>query len=171
VAVRTLVNLGGVLDAFPADGSIPGMPGLHRRPAVVADAVWIAELRADVLHESLDRLGRYDPQRVRARFLDGFRVAGTSVVELGGQPVGCLALRPEPGATWLEHFYLAPTVQGRGVGAALLTLLTARADTLGEVLRLTVLRLSAAQRLYARHGFIVDDADDVDVYMSRRPGP
>ncbi len=35
------------------------------------------------------------------------------------------------------------------------------------MLRLNVLRFSPAQRLYARHGFVVDSADEVDVYMSR----
>jgi GNAT superfamily N-acetyltransferase len=157
-----------VLNAFPADGSLPGLPELSRRPATAADAGWIAELRAEVLRESLERLGRYDPQRVRARFLKGFRADDTSVLRFGRQPVGSLALRGEAGDIWVEHFYLASAVQGRGFGAGLLTLLTAQADALGVVLRLNVLRMSAAQRLYARHGFVVDSADEVDVFMIRR---
>jgi GNAT superfamily N-acetyltransferase len=170
------------LNAFPDDGALPGFPELRRRAATPADAGWIAELRADVLRESLERLGRYDPEEVRARFRRGFQPEFTCVFFLDEKPVGSLALRREggvghdgrpggadrPGRTWLEHFYLASAVQGRGVGAGLLTLLTDRADALGEELRLNVLRLSPAQRLYARHGFTVDAEDEVDVYMSRR---
>ena len=162
-----LTTIGAVLNAFPADGSLPGWPGLTHRPATATDAGWIAELRADVLRESLERLNRYDPRRVRARFLNGFRAEETSVVQLGEQPVGSLALRPDGESTWVEHFYLASAVQGRGLGSALLTLVTARADALGEVLRLNVLQHSAARRLYDRHGFVVDSADDVDVFMTR----
>ncbi|WP_320783257.1 hypothetical protein [Streptomyces sp. CRN 30] len=35
--------------------------------------------------------------------------------------------------------------------------------------RLTVLRGSAARRLYERHGFTVEEQDPIDVHMVRRP--
>jgi GNAT superfamily N-acetyltransferase len=162
------ITISLVLNAFP-DGGLPGFPELSCRRATPTDVGWIAELRADVLRESLERLGRYDPQRVRERLLRGFRAERTLVLLHKEQPVGSLALRREDADTWLEHFYLATAVQGRGVGAGLLSRLTARADALGEALRLSVLRLSPAQRLYARHGFTVDGTDEVDVFMSRRP--
>ncbi len=41
------------------------MPDFVLRPAVATDAAWIAELRAVVMRPDLERLGRFDPVRVR----------------------------------------------------------------------------------------------------------
>ncbi|WP_232323486.1 GNAT family N-acetyltransferase [Catenuloplanes japonicus] len=148
------------------------MPLTHwtLRPATPADVALLAEIRADVMRADLVRLGRYDPVHVRRRFRDAFRAADTQVIEIGGVPAGCVALRPADGTYWLEHFYLARHAQGTGIGSAVLTGLLARADTAGLPVRLTVLRGSPARRLYARHGFVLESDDDpIDVLLVRPP--
>ncbi|MEU8423000.1 GNAT family N-acetyltransferase [Micromonospora sp. NPDC048835] len=140
------------------------------RPASMADVEAVAELRAVVLRADLERLGRYDAQRVRQRLRDGFAPAYTWVVEVGGGLAGCVALRPAADAHWLEHFYLAPQLQGSGIGTAILRDLLRRCDRDGTLVRLNVLRGSPARRLYERHGFTLDDEDPVDVFMVRAPG-
>lgn len=140
------------------------------RAATGADLEPLAELRAEVMRADLTRLGRYDPVRVRQRLRDGFRPGDTRVIVVGGVTAGCVALRPAGGEAWLEHFYLAPQLQGGGIGTAVLAGLLARCDAAGTRVRLTVLRGSPALRLYARHGFVVEsDADPVDVLMVREP--
>lgn len=37
------------------------------------------------------------------------------MIEVGGAFAGCVALSPAEEARWLEHFYLDPRAQGRGV--------------------------------------------------------
>ncbi|WP_112734141.1 GNAT family N-acetyltransferase [Micromonospora noduli] len=140
------------------------------RPASTADVEAVAELRAVALRADLERLGRYDEQRVRQRLRDGFAPAYTWVVEVDGTFAGCVALRPAAEAHWLEHFYLAPRLQGSGIGTAVLRELLDRCDRLGTPVRLNVLRGSPARRLYERHGFTVDTEDAVDVFMVRAPG-
>ncbi|MFI6358267.1 GNAT family N-acetyltransferase [Streptomyces sp. NPDC050743] len=139
------------------------------RPASAADVEAVAELRAVVLRADLERLGRYDEHRVRQRLRDGFAPDHTWVIEVGGVLAGCVALRPANDAHWLEHFYLDPSLQGRGIGAAVLLLLLERCDHDGSRVRLNVLRGSRAQRLYERHGFGVETEDPVDVFMVREP--
>ncbi|MDP9847040.1 GNAT family N-acetyltransferase [Streptosporangium lutulentum] len=139
------------------------------RPASVADLEGVAELRAVVLRPDLERLGRYDEHRVRQRLRDGFAPAHTWMIEVGGALTGCVALRPAMDAYWLEHFYLAPDRQGRGVGSAVLSRLLERCDREDAVVRLNVLRGSSALRLYERHGFTVETEDEVDVFMVRAP--
>ncbi|RPE37474.1 L-amino acid N-acyltransferase YncA [Streptomyces sp. Ag109_O5-1] len=139
------------------------------RPASGADVEAVAELRAVVLRGDLERLGRYDPQRVRQRLRDGFVASHTRVIEVGGVFAGCVALRPAEDAHWLEHFYLAPDLQGAGIGAGVLRELLARCDRDGLRVRLNVLQGSAARRLYERHGFMVEAEDPVDVFMVRPP--
>jgi GNAT superfamily N-acetyltransferase len=137
------------------------------RPASAADVEAVAELRAVVMRPDLERLGRYDEQRVRQRFRDGFTPAHTWMIEVGGAWAGCVALRPDKDSYWLEHFYLDPDVQGRGIGSAVMSRLLERCDRENAVVRLNVLQGSSARRLYERHGFTVESEDEVDVFMVR----
>jgi GNAT superfamily N-acetyltransferase len=141
------------------------------RPALVSDVEAVAELRAVVLRADLERLGRYDAQRVRQRLRDGFDPAHTRVIEVGGAFAGCVALRPTEDSHWLEHFYLAPRLQGNGIGSDVLRGLLERCDRDGVLVRLNVLQGSPARRLYERYGFTVETEDPVDVFMVRKlPG-
>ncbi|MFC5766425.1 GNAT family N-acetyltransferase [Actinacidiphila bryophytorum] len=137
------------------------------RPAAAADVEPIAELRALVMRPDLVRLGRYDEHRVRQRFRDAFDARHTCVVTVGGDLAGCLTVRPVDTGLWLEHFYLAPHVQGRGLGSAVLRSVLARADAEGAAVGLVVLQGSPARRLYERHGFVMAAEDPVDVTMTR----
>ncbi len=141
------------------------------RAASAADVEAVAELRALVLRADLERLGRYDARRVRQRLRDGFAPAHTRVIEVGGAFAGCVALRPAEDAHWLEHFYLAPRLQGGGIGTAVLRELLERCDREDVLVRLNVLRGSPARRLYERHGFTVESEDPVDVFMVRHARP
>ncbi|GAA5770511.1 hypothetical protein Aros01_07038 [Streptosporangium roseum] len=163
-------------------GDFPGLAGVQGdsitivvgwklRPASMADVEAVAELRAAVLKPDLVRLGRYDAQRVRQRLRDGFTPAHTWMIEVGGAPAGCVALRPAKDTQWLEHFYLEPDLQGRGIGSAVLSRLLERCDREAAAVRLNVLRGSPARRLYERHGFTVETEDEVDVFMVRDPLP
>ncbi|MER7504526.1 GNAT family N-acetyltransferase [Nonomuraea pusilla] len=144
-------------------------PGWALRAATAADVETLAELRATVLRADLERVGRYDDHRVRQRLRDSFSPLHTSVIMAGGELAGCVTVRPAEGGRLLEHFYLAPRHQGRGLGSAVLRTLMERADEQRTAVRLQVLQGSAARRLYERHGFVVETEDPVDVFMVRPP--
>ncbi|MFC7304396.1 GNAT family N-acetyltransferase [Streptomyces monticola] len=139
------------------------------RAASSADVETVAELRAVALRADLERLGRYDEHRVRQRLRDGFDPEHTWVIEVAGALAGCVALRPAGDTHWLEHFYLDPALQGRGIGSAVLRDLLEPCDRDDVLIRLNVLRGSPARRLYERHGFRVETEDGVDVFMVREP--
>lgn len=145
------------------------MPDWNTRPATPADVEPVAELRALVLRPDLERLGRYDPHRVRERLRRGFTPHHTRIIEVDGALAGCAALRPAPDAHHLEHFYLAPHLHGRGIGTAVLRALLRECDEKGRTVRLTVLQGSPARRLYERHGFTLDTEDAVDAFLVRPP--
>ncbi|MFG2650553.1 GNAT family N-acetyltransferase [Streptomyces sp. NPDC048436] len=153
----------------PQRAQVPA-PQWTLRAAEPTDVEPIAELRATVMRPDLERLGRYDEHRVRRRLRDAFSPRHTSVIVAEGAFAGCVALRPADDGLWLEHFYLAPALQGRGLGSAVLRTLLARTDAGGDLVRLNVLRGSAAQRLYERHGFSVENEGPVDVFMVRQAG-
>ncbi|WP_405767738.1 GNAT family N-acetyltransferase [Streptomyces sp. NBC_00080] len=141
------------------------------RPATADDVEAVAEVRAVAMRADLERLGRYDEHRVRQRLRDGFIPAHTRIIEVNGALAGCVALRPAVDAHWLEHFYLAPHAQGRGIGTAVLRELVETADRSALRLRVDVLQGSPARRLYERHGFTLEEEDAVDVFLVRAPRP
>lgn len=154
-----------------ADGIRPGpAPEWALRTAGPADVEAIAELRAAVMRPDLERLGRFDEHRVRQRLRDSFSPRHTSVIVAEGAFAGSVTVRPAEDGRWLEHFYLAPELQGRGLGSAVLRALLERTDAEGVPVRLNVLQGSAARRLYERHGFAMEAQDPVDVFMVRPPG-
>jgi GNAT superfamily N-acetyltransferase len=150
-------------------GSFAGRGGWGLRGAGAGDVEVIAELRAVVMRADLERLGRYDERRVRQRLRDSFSSRYTSVVTVGGGFAGCVTVRPADGGQVLEHFYLDPRHQGRGLGSAVLAEVLGRIDAERGTVRLNVLQGSAARRLYERHGFAVESEDPIDVFMVRPP--
>ncbi len=133
----------------------------------------MSELRAIVMRPDLERLGRFDPVHVRQRFLSGFVPQNTRVIVVDGRDVGLIAVRPETDAVWIEHFYLDPAQQGRGLGSAVLADVLAQRPEGGNrpfrPFRLNVLQGSQARRLYERHGFVLESEDEIDVFMRAEP--
>lgn len=137
------------------------------RPATENDATWMAELRAAVMRPDLERLGRFDEARVRDRFLQSYAPGHTRVIVVDARDVGLVAVRPEDERLWVEHFYLSPQHQGRGIGGQVLEQI--RRENRSRALWLDVLQGSPARRLYERHGFVADHEDAIDVFMTAAP--
>jgi GNAT superfamily N-acetyltransferase len=138
------------------------------RPATAADADWLADVKAEAMRPDLERLGLWDRDWARGRFLDTFVPANTRVIVVDGEEVGCIAVRPEPHVQWLEHFYLMPSVHGRGVGGQVLSHVLAEHED-DRCFRLAIDRGSRVRGLYERYGFrhIHDDANGVDQIFER----
>lgn len=136
------------------------------RQSKQADQEHLAELRALVLYDDLNRLGRYDEVKVRERFRHTFDPVHTWIIEVEGARVGCVALKPKSEEMLLEHFYIHPEYQGQQIGTQVLNMLLKRDEVLGKRVILNVLQGSPARRLYERFGFVLDSEDEVDVFMS-----
>src|SRR5262245_26909572 len=101
LAVAPPLGKGGPLGAFPAGPrhtaqnarmDIPSdpiasldPPGLEFTPAAAADAEALVALRIAAMRESLERIGRFDPQRARDRFLSTFAPEQTQHLVLQGE--------------------------------------------------------------------------------------
>ncbi len=136
-----------------------------------ADGEALASLRVAAMRDSLERIGRYDPQRARQRFLATFDPACTWQLRHGGALAGFYVLRPEAEYLLLDHLYLAPGCQRQGMGAAVLARVFAEADAGRKSVRVGALRGSEANRFYVRHGFVPDGEGEFDLYYRRAPAP
>lgn len=131
------------------------------------DAERLVALRIEAMRDSLTRLGRFDPQRARDRFLNGFNPETCELVLLNDQLVGFVVVRPDDQGLLLDHLYIAPSHQGVGIGAAVLQRVFERADKDGLRVVVGALRGSDANRFYARHGFVQTHESEWDIYYQR----
>ena len=136
--------------------------------ANIADGQALAELRVDAMRESLERIGRFDPERARQRLLASFVPENTRHVLVADEPVGFVAVTRRDDGHHLDHLYVHPDEQGRGIGSAVLALIFAEVDALGEDLHVVALRDSASNRFYLRHGFVFVKEEPWDLYYVRR---
>jgi len=152
----------------------PGTAPLALAPVSDDDFETMLSLRMAAMHESLQRLGRFDPQRARERLSRAFEPAHSRHILLDGERVGFVVLLPVPAAApdhfVLDHLYVAPQAQGQGVGSWVMGQLLAEADRLGLPVRVTALKQSDANRFYVRHGFELQHTSEWDLHYLR-PAP
>lgn len=145
-------------------------PSVTFRPVGIDDGESLAALRVEAMRPSLERVGRFDAYRARARLLDSFSPEYTREIVSGGLRVGVFVLRPRNDGLLLEHLYIRPSHQGRGIGAAVLRTVFAEADAQGVEVRVGALKESDANRFYLDHGFVLESQAEFDNYYVRRPG-
>jgi GNAT superfamily N-acetyltransferase len=121
------------------------------------------------MRPSLERVGRFDPERARARFLSSFSPEHTREILEDEVRVGFFVLRPGSDGLLLDHLYIRPSHQGRGIGAAVLRKIFAEADARGLEVRVGALKESASNRFYVRHGFAMVGQAEFDNCYVRRP--
>ena len=137
--------------------------------ATDTDFEQLAAIRVDAMRESLERIGRFDPARARERLRNGFQPEYARHILADGARVGFFVLKEAPDALLLEHLYLTPATQGRGVGSTVLQHICCEADARELQIRLGALRDSAANQFYLRHGFAQTGEDAWDIYYARQP--
>ena len=134
------------------------------RPATEADVPFLLALREQTMtrHQSASGLqpsSEEREQRVR------YRYECAHIIEHEGRAAGLFKVARD-GLDWqLVQIQLAPELQGRGVGEALIRQLIAEARDAGASLSLNVLHANPARRLYERLGFVVVGAGEHEYQM------
>ena len=136
-------------------------------PASHRDLEDLVAIRIEAMRESLERVGRFDPERARERFVAGFDASSTRRIEVSGALVGLVVIKHHQGEWLLDHLYVKPAAQGSGIGAQVLTQVFREADEAGRAIRVGTLKESASNRFYTRHGFIFVESGEFDHYYVR----
>jgi len=134
-----------------------------------SDGERLADLRVVAMQESLERIGRFDEDRARARFLSTFSAECTRHIEADGDRVGFVVITRQPDHFALDHLYIDPARQGDGIGSIVLDQLSKDADTAGLAIRVGALKQSDSNRFYLRHGFEFVDEREFDNDYVRWP--
>lgn len=136
-------------------------------PVVEDDFEELAALRIAAMRESLERVRRFDPVRARERLRSSFVPERTRFVVLARERVGFVATQDGPEGLQLDHLYIHPGFQSRGIGGAVLKQVLAEADERCVAVSVGALKESAANRFYQRHGFVLVSEGEWDNYYMR----
>jgi ribosomal protein S18 acetylase RimI-like enzyme len=147
------------------------LPPLHLRPPEPADTPWLWELKVAALRSYVEQTwGVWDETLQRDFFARGLRSPHLRVIELAGiGRVGAIELARRGSEFHLGRIELLPAWQGRGLGTRLLGEILDEARAAGKPVRLQVLRVNPARRLYERLGFRADGETATHVLMSWHP--
>lgn len=136
-------------------------------PAQASDAEQLALLRIAAMRESLMRIGRFDLQRARDRFLSTFSPNDTRYIMVDRVRVGFVVMKPTEAGCLLDHLYVLPGHQNGGIGSWVLRQLFAEADRQRHDIRVGALKESTANEFYLRHGFVLVETTEWDNYYVR----
>jgi GNAT superfamily N-acetyltransferase len=113
----------------------------------------------------LERIGRFDPGRRRARMRAQFDAGILRIIGQGGAMAGCIGIEDKAEAVAIHSLFLDTPFQGRGLGQAVFGAILAAHP--GREFRLEVLKESPARRFWERLGFVQYDEAAHDWLMRR----
>lgn len=141
--------------------------GFTLRAATEEDFEPLLALSIRAMRADLERIGRFDPDRRRARMRAGFDPATLRIIEIGTVIAGCIAVVPARDHVGIHSFYLDPSFQGQGLGTAVLR--AAMAPHMPLPWRIEVVKQSPALGFWERHGFRVVAEQAFDWICERPP--
>ena len=148
---------------------MPHEPSFTLRPVGETDFELLLDLSARVLRADLDRVGRFDLARRRARMRAVFDPARLSAIEAAGRLAGCIGATPMTGHLEIHSFYLEPWAQGRGLGAAVFAAVIATHPS--QPIRIEVLKGAPVHRFWEKQGFARTGEQDFDWLYERPAAP
>ncbi|ROM18989.1 GNAT family N-acetyltransferase [Pseudomonas protegens] len=140
-------------------------------PTSLSDLETLVQMRIAAMRESLERLGRFDPQRARERFAASFAAERCHFILSDGQPAGFIQSQSHGDHLRLQHLYVLPQFQGRGLGAKALEQLLERSANEQLPIHLDALRGSDSNRFYRRLGFVQVGESEWDIHYVRPANP
>ncbi|MGH2609984.1 MAG: GNAT family N-acetyltransferase [Tepidiformaceae bacterium] len=94
---------------------------------------------------------------------------GREVIEVDGEMAGFLDVEDRDDGAWVGNIELDPRFQGQGIGTAILRDIQLDAARSGLDVRLQVLKVNPARRLYERLGFEVTGETETHWQMAWAP--
>lgn len=146
-------------------------PDLEQRVRLVpvndSDFDRLVSLRIEAMRESLERVGRFNPDRARERLRSSFHPEHTRLILLDGEEVGFYTFRHTEAGFQLDHLYILPGTQSQGLGSFISGKLIAEADLHRSAIHLGALKESRSNQFYRRNGFEQTSEDEWDVHYTR----
>jgi ribosomal protein S18 acetylase RimI-like enzyme len=126
------------------------------RPATDDDFDFLYDLHKVTMQEYVQATWGWDEEFQRDIFRKSFNHPPLTIVIVDGQANGAVVMESRVGDEYLRSIEIHPRVQRRGIGAALVREVVARAEARRVPAVLRVIKVNVgARRLYQRLGFVV----------------
>jgi GNAT superfamily N-acetyltransferase len=146
------------------------IPGIIIKDSGQEDFDFLWKVRRVTMKRYLEQTwGRWDEDWQKEQFQDSLREFPHRIIEWQGQPIGILALQKFPHWIMLNRIFLLPQAQKRGLGTRIIGEILKSASAEGLPVRLRVLKVNPARRLYERLGFAVTEETATHYFMEARP--
>jgi len=144
------------------------MTGLKIRQAIADDSQFVYETKRAAFKEYVEKTFGWDEDEQRQFHNQRFSSQDFSIISLGKNDIGIMAVDIRPDCVKLNQIFVAPDFQGLGIGKVCMLQVIEDARQLELPVRLRVLKVNPrAQIFYARLGFICDGETDTHVLMER----
>lgn len=145
--------------------------GFARRPAARDDMGFLWELHVLTMRDYVEQTWGWERVWQEEKFREKFDIAGLEVLEIEGRAIGAMAVKEEAEHLFLREIEIHPDWQRLGIGTALVNEVIATAGIRGLRVRLQVLKVNPALRLYERCGFQRSGETETHHLMEREPEP
>jgi GNAT superfamily N-acetyltransferase len=139
------------------------------RTASNDDVTFARDLYFETMHDIIERLFGWEQIREEKNFARFFKLDEVRIITADGQDVGWIQEQISEKSINLGSFYIAPTMQGRGVGTQVLRILLERAASESKSMTLAVVKINPARQFYEKHGFRITHEDEHKFYMIAVP--
>jgi GNAT superfamily N-acetyltransferase len=136
------------------------------RTACDDDVSFARNLYFETMRGIIERLFGWDQNREDKNFARFFKLDEVRIITADGQDVGWIQEQIFEKSINLGSFYIAPTMQGRGIGTQVLQMLLERAARESKAVTLAVVKINPAHRFYEKRGFRTTHEDQYKFYMS-----
>lgn len=127
------------------------------------------EAKRDAMGPHIVAKWGWDEDFQRAHHARRWAERSWSIICLGAERIGTIALDWKPTHLQLGEFYILASYRGRGTGTAVVQSVLATADARRLETRLEFLKWNPVGALYRRHGFNVVSENEIHYFAVRQP--
>jgi ribosomal protein S18 acetylase RimI-like enzyme len=145
---------------------------VERRQANASDEQFMRKLHKAAYYDVIVRqFGGWDDELQASLFSKKWRPEQFEILELDGQPIGCIRIEDRSDEVFLAEIQILPDFQSRGIGREVIQGEVARAHKMKKPIRLQVLKKNErARALYERLGFGLCGTTDRHFILSKELG-
>ena len=140
---------------------------LEFQPITEEDFEDCVQIRISSMRESLERVGRFNPERGRLRLRESFFPDSMHFIVVDGVRAGFFCFRKVECGFRLDHLYLIPQFQHRKLGSEVMKRCVDEAELHQAAITVCALQQSESNFFYRRHGFEVVEETEWDVEYIR----
>lgn len=150
-------------------GPVAPLSGLSLRMSTTADADFICDVMRATMTDYVMQAWAPSVDAAEVAYREDMIIGQDQIIVLSGKEIGVISIERKPDEIYLDKLFILPDYQGWGIGTHLIRGLLEEGLSQGVPVRLGVLKVNPARRLYERLGFVVEGEEGVAYLMVAAP--